>query len=137
VAGARAVVRAHRRAQAVDVWFGVVIPHPAARRIFTITGADTLIRIYPSLTQALAAAQREAAAGHRTGRQAPAHGHATGQPDRLRSAASLSGPLAGLPAADQGNLAAGQDHGDLARGEPVPDRDVGVPGLVVHGELSA
>jgi hypothetical protein len=46
-------------------------------------------------------------------------------------------PLAGLPAADQGNLAAGQHHGDLARGEPVPDRDVGVPGLVVHGELSA
>jgi anti-anti-sigma factor len=27
-AGARVVVRAHRRAQAVDVWFGVVIPHP-------------------------------------------------------------------------------------------------------------
>src|SRR6266568_4359864 len=43
--------------------------------------------------------------------------------------------LAGLPAADQGDLAAGQHPGDLPRREPVPDREIGVLGPVAHGEL--
>jgi anti-anti-sigma factor len=91
-AGARAVVQAHRRAQALGAWFGVVIPHPAARRVFTITGADSLIRIYPSLAQALAA-RREATAGQRAGRRAPAREHPTGQPGAsTRAHPSRCGP---------------------------------------------
>ena len=91
LAGMRAIVRAHRRAEAVDVRLGVVVPHPAARRVFTLTGMDELIRFLPSLEVALAVLPGTAA-GHWTGRRAPDHGHRTGQPDRLRSVAFFSRP---------------------------------------------
>jgi anti-sigma B factor antagonist len=54
LAGMRAIVAAQRRAQAVGARLGVVIPHPAACRVFTLTGADALIRFFPSLEVALA-----------------------------------------------------------------------------------
>jgi len=52
VVGVRAVVRAHHRAQAVDARLEVVISHPAVRKVFGITGADKLVRIYPTLSEA-------------------------------------------------------------------------------------
>jgi anti-anti-sigma factor len=86
LAGMRAIVRAQRRAQAVGARLGVIIPRPAARRVFTLTGADALIRFFPSLEVALAVLPGTAA-GHGPGRRATDHGRMTGQPDRLRSAA--------------------------------------------------
>jgi anti-sigma B factor antagonist len=52
--GVRAVVRAHYRAQVVDAQLKVVISHPTVRKVFGITGADRLVRIYPTLNEVLA-----------------------------------------------------------------------------------
>jgi anti-anti-sigma factor len=54
LAGMRAMVAAQHRAQAVGARLGVVTPRPAACRVFTLTGADALIRFFPSLEVALA-----------------------------------------------------------------------------------
>ena len=56
---------------------------------------------------------------------------------RCQKAAADAPVLGFRSAADQGDLAAGQHHGDLPRREPVPDREVDVLSLVVHGELGA
>lgn len=52
--GARAVVRAHRRAQALGTQLSVVITHPVVLRVFKLSGADAMLRIYPALGEALA-----------------------------------------------------------------------------------
>jgi RNA polymerase sigma-B factor len=72
-AGMHAVVRARRRADAVAARFEVVISHPAARRVFTVTGTDTLVRIHPSLGQALAARTRQVMPAAKSPAQAMAH----------------------------------------------------------------
>jgi hypothetical protein len=61
VSGVRAVVRAHRRAQVLGSRLGVVITHAAVRRVFMLTGADTILRIYPALEQALSQYSTDAA----------------------------------------------------------------------------
>ena len=53
VSGIRAVMRAHRRAQALGSELRVVITHEAVQKVFRLTGADTKLRIYTTLGQAL------------------------------------------------------------------------------------
>lgn len=52
-AGIRAVARASSRAEELGYWVRVVIPRLAVRRAFTLTGADSLVRIYATLDRAL------------------------------------------------------------------------------------
>jgi anti-sigma B factor antagonist len=53
-AGCRAVTRASRRAQLLGAWTRAVIPSPAVRRVFRLTGADQLIPVCTTLDDALA-----------------------------------------------------------------------------------
>lgn len=53
-AGCRAVTRANRRAQLLGTWARAVIPSPAVRRVFQLTGADQLIPVWTTLDDALA-----------------------------------------------------------------------------------
>jgi anti-anti-sigma factor len=52
-AGIRAVVRASSHAEELGYWVRVVIPRLAVRRVFALTGADSLMRIYATLNRAL------------------------------------------------------------------------------------
>lgn len=52
-AGVRAIVRVQSRARSPHARLRVVIVHPAVRKVFTLTGADRLVRSYPALDQAL------------------------------------------------------------------------------------
>jgi anti-sigma B factor antagonist len=51
--GMTAIVTAYRQAAAAGVDMRLVIGHPAAWRVFQLTGLDTLISIYPDLPTAL------------------------------------------------------------------------------------
>jgi len=53
-AGVRAVVRGQHRAQSPDARLRMVISRPAVLKVFRITGTDKLVRIYPTLDEALA-----------------------------------------------------------------------------------
>lgn len=59
VAGARAVVRASDRARSLGTWVRVVIRHPGVRKVFALTGADTLVLVYPALDAAKRAGDGE------------------------------------------------------------------------------
>jgi anti-sigma B factor antagonist len=52
-AGVRAVLRAQHRAQSLDARLGVVISWPAVLKVFRITGTDRLVRICPTVNEAL------------------------------------------------------------------------------------
>jgi anti-anti-sigma factor len=54
VAGCRAVTRAGHRAQRVGTWTRAVIPSPAVRRVFRLTGADQVIAVCATMDDALA-----------------------------------------------------------------------------------
>ncbi len=58
VAGCRAVTRASRRAQLLGTWARAVVPSPAVRRVFRLTGADQLIPVCTTLDDALALVTR-------------------------------------------------------------------------------
>lgn len=51
--GMAAIVTAYRQAVAVGAAMRLVISHPAARRVFELSGIDTVISIYPDLPAAL------------------------------------------------------------------------------------
>jgi anti-anti-sigma factor len=53
VAGVREILRAYRQAQSLGAWVRVVVPQRLVRRIFTLTGAEGLVMIYPELDAAL------------------------------------------------------------------------------------
>jgi anti-sigma B factor antagonist len=53
-AGMNAVLRAYKRAIVQGAELRLVIPARAVRRVFTITGLDRLVDIYPSLAASLA-----------------------------------------------------------------------------------
>ena len=53
-AGVNAVLRAYKRASAAGAELRLVMPAPAVRRVFTVTGLDRLIDTYPSLAASLA-----------------------------------------------------------------------------------
>lgn len=53
-AGVNAVLRAYKRASAAGIELRLVMPVPAVRRVFTVTGLDRLIDTYPSLAASLA-----------------------------------------------------------------------------------
>jgi len=53
-AGMNAVLRAYKRASAAGTELRLVMPAPAVRRVFTVTGLDRLIGTYPSLAASLA-----------------------------------------------------------------------------------
>lgn len=61
VSGVHAVVFAHNRAEELGCWVRVVAPHPAVRRVFSLTGAESLIGIYASLDDALPRARENTA----------------------------------------------------------------------------
>lgn len=61
VAGVHAVVFAHNRAEELGCWVRVVAPHPAVRKVFSLTGAESLIGIYASLDDALPRARENTA----------------------------------------------------------------------------
>jgi hypothetical protein len=65
---------------------------PAARTVFTIIGADTLIRLYPSLDKTVAA-PTGTAAGNRAARRTLKYNRAPGQRGRLRFDRLLSSPV--------------------------------------------
>jgi anti-sigma B factor antagonist len=50
--GANAIVTAYRQAVAVGADMRLVISHPATRRVFELSGIDTVISIYPDLPAA-------------------------------------------------------------------------------------
>lgn len=52
-AGVRAVVHAGARASSPGTWVRVVICHPGVRKVFALTGADQLVRVYPTLAAAI------------------------------------------------------------------------------------
>lgn len=51
--GMHAITAAHRQAVAAGTELRPVISHPAARRVFELSGVDTIISIYPDLPAAL------------------------------------------------------------------------------------
>jgi anti-sigma B factor antagonist len=51
--GMHAIVAAYRQALAVGADLRLVIGHPATRRVFELSGIDTVISIYPDLPAAL------------------------------------------------------------------------------------
>jgi anti-sigma B factor antagonist len=51
-AGARAIVRAHRRAADSGTELRLVVTTAPVRRIFSLTGVDRLLQIYPSMDEA-------------------------------------------------------------------------------------
>jgi anti-sigma B factor antagonist len=51
--GMHAIVAAHRQAVAAGAGLRLVISHPAVRRVFELSGLDTIISIYPDLPAAL------------------------------------------------------------------------------------
>lgn len=51
--GIRAIARASSRAEELGYWVRAVIPRLAVRRAFSLTGADSLVRIYVTLNDAL------------------------------------------------------------------------------------
>jgi anti-sigma B factor antagonist len=53
-AGCRAVARVSRRARLLGTWARAVIPSPAVRKVFRLTGADQLIPVCTTLDDALA-----------------------------------------------------------------------------------
>jgi len=59
-AGIHALVSAHKRAQSEDGELRLVIATPTVKRIFTITGLDSVISYYGSLDEALAEGAPEA-----------------------------------------------------------------------------
>jgi anti-sigma B factor antagonist len=59
--GMTAIVTAYRRAVAVGADMRLAIGHPAARRVFELTGLDTIISIYPDLPTALSGIMETAA----------------------------------------------------------------------------
>lgn len=65
VAGIRAVVRAHKGAEEHGCWVRVAITHPGVRKAFALTGAESQVRIYASVHDALPSGPVAAAA--RTG----------------------------------------------------------------------
>jgi anti-sigma B factor antagonist len=54
-AGVSAIVRACKRAAAQQAEMRLVAPTRAVRRLFTITGLDRMVGVYPSLSASLAA----------------------------------------------------------------------------------
>ena len=56
-AGVRAVVHASTRARSLGTWLRVVIGQPGMRRVFALTGADTVISVYPTLAAAAGAGE--------------------------------------------------------------------------------
>lgn len=62
-AGVRAVLRARDRAEQRGYWLRAVIPNRGVRRVFALTGADSQVRIYPSIDQALPGGQERTAPG--------------------------------------------------------------------------
>jgi anti-sigma B factor antagonist len=53
-AGVNALVRAHKRATANGADMRLIVTSPGVQRILNITGVDSLITVYPSVTTALA-----------------------------------------------------------------------------------
>ncbi|HEY2489696.1 MAG TPA: STAS domain-containing protein [Streptosporangiaceae bacterium] len=51
--GMHAIVTAYRQAVAADADLRLVISHPAPRRVFELSGVDTIVSIYPDLPAAL------------------------------------------------------------------------------------
>jgi anti-anti-sigma factor len=52
-AGVNALVRAHRRATASEAEIRLVVTAPAILRVLAITGVDHLLKVYPSVAEAL------------------------------------------------------------------------------------
>ena len=52
-AGIHAMIDAHHHAQSRGAWVRIIISHRRVRRIFTLTGADRLLPLYPDLDAAL------------------------------------------------------------------------------------
>lgn len=61
-ADVRAVVRASARAHSLGTWLRVVIGQPGVRKVFALTGADTVVRVYPTLAAAVDAGEGAGAA---------------------------------------------------------------------------
>jgi len=74
-AGVNALVRAYKRAEACGARMRLVVSAPTVRRVLAITGVDRLMRIYPSVAAALAAADQPAEGAR------PQPGYATTQTD--------------------------------------------------------
>ena len=58
-----AIAAAHRQAVAAGADMRLVIGHPGVRRIFALSGVDTVISIYPDLPAALSVAAGTAPGG--------------------------------------------------------------------------
>jgi anti-sigma B factor antagonist len=54
-AGARALLTAHQRAAAGNAQFWAAVPPGAVRQMLTLLALDTILLIFPSVTEALAA----------------------------------------------------------------------------------
>jgi anti-sigma B factor antagonist len=81
--GARAITRAHRRAQSLGTWLRVIAIHPAVRKVFRLTGMEGIVGVYPELRQALPPADHALGAPEQQTprliarvRQARCHSHA-------------------------------------------------------------
>lgn len=59
VAGARAIARASVRAGSLGSRVRAVICHPGVRKVFALTGADTLVPVYPVLAAAVSAGDND------------------------------------------------------------------------------
>lgn len=53
VAGVREIIRADRHAQSLGAWVRIIVPQQLVRRIFTLTGAEGLVMLYPGLDAVL------------------------------------------------------------------------------------
>lgn len=56
--GVNALVRAHRRATASETQIRLVATAPAVLRVLAITGVDRLMKVYPSVAEALDTSDR-------------------------------------------------------------------------------
>jgi len=56
-AGVNALVRAHRRATAIEAEIRLVVTAPGVLRVLAITGVDHLLKVYPSVAVALETAR--------------------------------------------------------------------------------
>jgi anti-anti-sigma factor len=64
VSGARILLTAHEEAAAAGIELRLVVPSASVLRILALTGADTLLLIYPSFQDALQAESRAANMPH-------------------------------------------------------------------------
>ena len=74
VSGMTTIVTAYREAAAAGADLRVVAGHPAARRVFELSGTDTVIGIHPDLPTALSGIVPARRRRRRTAVRAPVHG---------------------------------------------------------------